>query len=30
MFGLLVEMTKDIITAHAGLGLLGEFAAGLK
>ena len=25
-----LEMTKDIITAHAGLGLLGEFAAGLK
>ena len=25
-----LEMTKDIITAHAGLGLLGEFATGLK
>lgn len=25
-----LETTKDIITAHAGLGLLGEFAAGLK
>ena len=25
-----LEMTRDIITAHAGLGLLGEFTVGLK
>jgi len=25
-----LEMTKDIITAHAGLALIGEFAIGLR